>query len=308
MVVEADEFDRSFLSLFPILAVITTIDRDHLDTYQRPRRDPRRLRRLREPGPVLRPGDRLRRRSERRRAAAATRRPPRDDLRPRRGRDLLRGRGLEMSPGRDVASRSATAAQGELGAAHAAARRAAQRAQRARARSASALALGIPMPVDRRAPSPASPACTAASSASAQFAGRRGGRRLRPPSRPRWRRRSPRRGRSSRAACCTPSSSRTSISRTRDLAEEFGRALLGGRPRGRHRRLPVARAADRRASPASSWRARRARSGIRGSTTVPTGAALPALLAGVDDGDVVLTLGAGDIYRLAEALVKGEAA
>ncbi len=33
MVVEADEFDRSFLSLFPILAVITSIDRDHLDTY-----------------------------------------------------------------------------------------------------------------------------------------------------------------------------------------------------------------------------------------------------------------------------------
>jgi UDP-N-acetylmuramate--alanine ligase len=33
MVVEADEFDRSFLSLAPILAVITSIDRDHLDTY-----------------------------------------------------------------------------------------------------------------------------------------------------------------------------------------------------------------------------------------------------------------------------------
>ncbi len=33
MVVEADEFDRSFLSLSPILAVITSIDRDHLDTY-----------------------------------------------------------------------------------------------------------------------------------------------------------------------------------------------------------------------------------------------------------------------------------
>jgi UDP-N-acetylmuramate-alanine ligase len=34
--------------------------------------------------------------------------------------------------------------------------------------------------------------------------------------------------------------------------------------------------------------------------------AVPALLPGIDDGDVVLTLGAGDIYRLAEALVKGE--
>jgi UDP-N-acetylmuramate--alanine ligase len=32
-VCEADEFDRSFLRLQPILAVITSIDRDHLDTY-----------------------------------------------------------------------------------------------------------------------------------------------------------------------------------------------------------------------------------------------------------------------------------
>ena len=34
MVVEADEFDRSFLSLAPILAVVTSIDVDHLDTYR----------------------------------------------------------------------------------------------------------------------------------------------------------------------------------------------------------------------------------------------------------------------------------
>jgi UDP-N-acetylmuramate--alanine ligase len=34
LVVEADEFDRSFLSLSPILAVVTSIDRDHLDTYE----------------------------------------------------------------------------------------------------------------------------------------------------------------------------------------------------------------------------------------------------------------------------------
>ncbi len=33
LVVEADEFDRSFLTLAPILAVITNVDRDHLDTY-----------------------------------------------------------------------------------------------------------------------------------------------------------------------------------------------------------------------------------------------------------------------------------
>lgn len=34
MVAEADEYDRSFLKLQPIIAVITTIDSDHLDTYR----------------------------------------------------------------------------------------------------------------------------------------------------------------------------------------------------------------------------------------------------------------------------------
>jgi UDP-N-acetylmuramate--alanine ligase len=33
LVAEADEFDRSFLALSPVLAVITSIDADHLDTY-----------------------------------------------------------------------------------------------------------------------------------------------------------------------------------------------------------------------------------------------------------------------------------
>jgi UDP-N-acetylmuramate--alanine ligase len=33
LVAEADEFDRSFLRLAPVLGVITTIDADHLDTY-----------------------------------------------------------------------------------------------------------------------------------------------------------------------------------------------------------------------------------------------------------------------------------
>jgi UDP-N-acetylmuramate--alanine ligase len=34
LVAEADEFDRSFLRLSPVTAVITNIDRDHLDTYR----------------------------------------------------------------------------------------------------------------------------------------------------------------------------------------------------------------------------------------------------------------------------------
>src|SRR4029079_15210804 len=34
LVAEADEFDRSFLRLQPVLAVVTTVDVDHLDTYR----------------------------------------------------------------------------------------------------------------------------------------------------------------------------------------------------------------------------------------------------------------------------------
>src|SRR5438477_11812517 len=34
LVAEADEFDRSFLELRPILAVVTNIDLEHLDTYE----------------------------------------------------------------------------------------------------------------------------------------------------------------------------------------------------------------------------------------------------------------------------------
>jgi UDP-N-acetylmuramate--alanine ligase len=34
MVVEADEFDRSFLKLLPVLAIITTLEADHLDCYK----------------------------------------------------------------------------------------------------------------------------------------------------------------------------------------------------------------------------------------------------------------------------------
>ena len=33
LVAEADEFDRSFLRLTPVIAIVTNIDRDHLDTY-----------------------------------------------------------------------------------------------------------------------------------------------------------------------------------------------------------------------------------------------------------------------------------
>ena len=34
IVIEADEFDRSFLHLSPEIAIITAMDEDHLDIYQ----------------------------------------------------------------------------------------------------------------------------------------------------------------------------------------------------------------------------------------------------------------------------------
>ena len=43
MVVEADESDRSFLLLAPVIAVVTTIDREHLDQYARSKRFRRRF-------------------------------------------------------------------------------------------------------------------------------------------------------------------------------------------------------------------------------------------------------------------------
>ena len=33
MVVEADESDAPFLKLLPVMAVVTNIDADHMDTY-----------------------------------------------------------------------------------------------------------------------------------------------------------------------------------------------------------------------------------------------------------------------------------
>ena len=59
LVAEADEFDRSFLKLQPILAIVTSIDRDHLDTYADLDDIQEAFVNFREPGAVLRPGDRL---------------------------------------------------------------------------------------------------------------------------------------------------------------------------------------------------------------------------------------------------------
>ena len=62
MVAEADESDRSFLKLSPAIAVITNIDREHMESLRHVRAPRRGVRRLRRTGAVLRRRGRLRRR------------------------------------------------------------------------------------------------------------------------------------------------------------------------------------------------------------------------------------------------------
>ncbi len=57
LVVESDESDGSFLKLAPILAVVTNIDREHLDHYSGIEEIRARVRRIRRQGSVLRRGD-----------------------------------------------------------------------------------------------------------------------------------------------------------------------------------------------------------------------------------------------------------
>ena len=64
LVAEADESDGSFLKLSPTIAVVTTIDAEHLDHYGDLDAIVRRLPRLREQGAVLRGGRPLPRRAE----------------------------------------------------------------------------------------------------------------------------------------------------------------------------------------------------------------------------------------------------
>lgn len=300
MVVEADEFDRSFLSLFPILAVITSIDRDHLDTYQ----DLDAIRdafvafanRIPFFGQVIVCADDpnvsalLPRLAERRVTTYGL------------GEECtLRAEGLEMRPeGTSFVVRHRV--QGEL------ARLELPLAGLHNVRNALgavgvALALGIPMPVVGKA--------------LAAFGG--------------VHRRFERMGRVGGAEVVDdyahhPTEVQATLaaarqvfprrvlhavfqphlySRTRDLAEEFGRALSAAdhvvvtdvypsreRPIEGVTGELVARAAlavgHPRVDYCADWRSAK------------------SLLVDLDEGDVVLTLGAGDIYRLAEALVGEE--
>jgi UDP-N-acetylmuramate--alanine ligase len=95
------------------------------------------------------------------------------------------------------------------------------------------------------------------------------------------------------------------FSRTRDLAEAFGRALLEAD------RALVTDIYPSRESPLPGISSQLVvdaarRSGHRGVKLCPDWADAPAALASeVREGDLVLTLGAGDIYRLAELLARG---
>jgi UDP-N-acetylmuramate--alanine ligase len=302
MVVEADEFDRSFLSLAPILAVVTSIDNDHLDTY-------------RDLGEIT---DAF--------AAFAARVPffgeviaCADDanvraLLPRltdrrvvtyglEGVWELTASGLESTP---AGSRFAVAtrATGEIGAfeiplpgLH--------NVRNALAAIGVGLALGIPAPAIARA-----------------LAGFGGVHR-------RFERLGTCRGAevvddyahhptevaATLAAARQVFPRRTLIavfqphlySRTRDHAAEFGRALLAAD------RVVVTDVYPSRERPIEGVTgelvARAARAQGHGRVAYcPDWSAVPALLADVGPGDVVLTLGAGDIYRLAEQLVERGAA
>ena len=71
----------------------------------------------------------------------------------------------------------------------------------------------------------------------------------------------------------------------------------------------IRRASNRsKASPASWWLAPCSAVGHPSVDYCADWRAAAVLFDGIDDGDVVMTLGAGDIYRLAEALVKGDVA
>ncbi len=300
MVVEADEFDRSFLSLFPILAVITSIDRDHLDTYHDldAIRDAFVAFANRVPffGQVIVCADDpnvaalLPRLSERRVTTYGL------------GEEcLLKAEELEMTPeGTSFLVRHRV--HGELGrlklplaGLH--------NVRNALAAVGAALALGIPMPVVARA--------------LAGFGG--------------VHRRFERLGQFRGAevvddyahhpteVAATLAAARQVFprrvlhavfqphlySRTRDLAEDFGRALSAAdhvvvtdvypsreRPIAGVSGELVARAVQAvghaRVDYCADWRA------------------VPERLGAIDEGDVILTLGAGDIYRLAEKLVSGE--
>ena len=115
MVAEADESDRSFLKLSPTIAVITNIDREHMESLRHLGGAAAGVRRLRQQGAVLRRGRRVRGRRAGARAAAADHAAG-DDLRPARRRCSARTLTV-AGPRRARSRRSGRAAPCAIGAA-----------------------------------------------------------------------------------------------------------------------------------------------------------------------------------------------
>ncbi|HSM14030.1 MAG TPA: UDP-N-acetylmuramate--L-alanine ligase, partial [Thermoanaerobaculia bacterium] len=300
LVVEADEFDRSFLSLAPILAVVTSIDRDHLDTYAGldEIRDAFATFAARVPffGQVIACADDpnvrelLPRLSERRILTYGL-----------DGDWDLTASGLETSPdGSRFLLRHR--AQGDLGAV-AIPLPGLHNVRNALAAIGVALALGVPMPAVERA--------------LGSFAGVHR----------RFERLGVRRGAeivddyahhptevaATLAAARQVYPRRTLhavfqphlYSRTRDLAEEFARALLAAD------RVIVTDVYPSREAPIEGVTGELVAQATRalGHGRVdycPDWRSAVELLESVAEGDVVLTLGAGDIYRLAQRLLEEE--
>ena len=303
LVAEADEFDRSFLRLTPVIAVITNIDRDHLDTYGDLAAIQDAFVEFASRVPFFGRADRLPRRSERAPDPAAHGGPPHHHLR-------LLAAGRSVGRGRPAAP---------------AARRFSVRAARRPRRRHDLGEIDLPMPgrhnvlnalgavgvgpplripfeaiaraiagFERRAPPVRVPGRVA----------RRGrGGRLRPSSDRGRRRRSRRRARAPRAAGCWPSSSRTS-SPAPSTRRRLRQRAPGRRPGRGQRRLRVARAAGPRRHRRAGGRGRPA-SGHRNVRYCPSWKDAPGMLGEmVREGDVIVTLGAGDVNRLAKQLVE----
>ena len=303
---EADEFDRSFLRLTPVIAVITNIDRDHLDTYGDLEAIQDAFVEFAQPRPLLRPADRLPGRRQRAEDPAARGRPPHHHLRP-----LAAGRPLGGQPraARRRQPLRRAPAQRPLARPHrprhhrAADPRPAQRAERpggGGGRPLAAHRLRHHHPRPRRLRGGAPPLRAARHTGAA----------------PRWWTTTPTTRRRSTATLaggapdasptggCSPSSSRTS-SRAPRIRPRSSAAPCWG-PTWRWSPTSTPRASSRSpASPASWWSRRRGSSGHRNVHYCPSWQDAPALLRDeVGPGDVVMTLGAGDVNRLAQALVE----
>ncbi len=115
VVAEADESDGQFVNLPSSVAVITNIDLEHLDYYPEPRGHRRRIPDVRQPRALLRRRDPVRGRRARHGARPAHRAPQGDVFAGRRSADISRRRASSAArAGRASSSPTSTAPLGEV--------------------------------------------------------------------------------------------------------------------------------------------------------------------------------------------------